>query len=331
MADAQGICGIANNKAAVIDAEEDEEGKKEKASKRGGDEQMQPYYEVPENYKFPPLDLLEEEKGVPNAGDIKMYSAAIKRTLQNFSIEVDMAEVNIGPAVTQYTFKPAEGVKVARITTLRNDLSLALAAHPIRIEAPIPGRALIGVELPNKTRATVRLRSLLDTEEFKDSNAPLLIGLGKDVSGKPLYADLARMPHMLVAGATGSGKTIGLNNLILSLIYRNSPETLRLILVDPKRVEFPVYNELPHLLACIAYTADVARTSGERKNPDMFSRPFEDKYPELVAEYRQTVLDANDGELPNWRRELFFESPDNMGEDKTKLIIQPDTQELIKL
>lgn len=201
------------------------------------------------DYVFPPMDLLEEEKGTPNAGDVKMYASVIKKTLQNFDIPVELAEVNVGPAVAQYAIKPAEGVKLSRITALAADLSLALAAHPIRIEAPIPGKSLVGIEIPNKNRATVRLRGLMEGEGFRSHRSQLFIALGRDVSGSPVYADLAKMPHMLVAGATGSGKTIGLNNIILSLIYRNSPYTLRLILVDPKRVEFPVYNDLPHLLA----------------------------------------------------------------------------------
>jgi len=210
------------------------------------------------NYKAPSVELLEVEKGLPNAGDIKNYSAIIKKTLQNFDIPVEISEVNIGPTVTQYAFKPAEGIKLSRIVALQNDLSLALAAHPLRIEAPIPGRALVGIELPNKTRAIVRLRSLLENTHFKDFPSPLAIALGRDVSGNAVITDLAKMPHMLVAGATGTGKTIGLNNIILSLIFRNSPDNLRLILVDPKRVEFPVYGDLPHLLTPVIF--DVQQT-----------------------------------------------------------------------
>jgi DNA segregation ATPase FtsK/SpoIIIE, S-DNA-T family len=200
------------------------------------------------DYQFPPLDLLEAEHGTPNAGDVKIYSAIIKKTLANFDIPVEISEVNIGPAVTQYAFKPAEGIKLSRIVALSNDLSLALAAHPIRIEAPIPGRSLVGIEIPNRVRTVVRLRNIMENTQFRDSVSPLLLGLGKDVAGNHIFADLARMPHLLIAGATGTGKTIGLNNIILSLIYRNPPSRLRFILVDPKRVEFPVYNELPHLL-----------------------------------------------------------------------------------
>lgn len=200
------------------------------------------------DYHLPPTDLLESDKGVPSAGDIKINSTIIKRTLQNFDINVEMSEVNIGPTVTQYTLKPAEGVKLSKITTLNNDLSLALASHPLRIEAPIPGRPLVGIEVPNKTRTIVRLRNLIEHQNFQNAASPLTLSLGRDVAGNPIFADLARMPHLLVAGATGTGKTICLNSIIASLLYQCSPDILRLILIDPKRVEFPVYNELPHLL-----------------------------------------------------------------------------------
>lgn len=208
-------------------------------------------------YQLPPLDLLEVDRGEPSSGDTRINSAIIKKTLQNFDIPVEMSEVNIGPTVTQYTLKPAEGVKLSKITALSNDLSLALASHPLRIEAPIPGRALVGIEVPNKVRAQVRLRNLISNSSFQQSASNLTITLGRDVSGLPLYADLAKMPHLLVAGSTGTGKTIFLNSLLLSLLYKNSPATLRLILVDPKRVEFPVYNGLPHLLSPVIYNANL--------------------------------------------------------------------------
>jgi len=214
------------------------------------------------SYQPPPLDFLEKDKGVPTSGDTRINSAVIKRTLQNFGIDVAMSEINIGPTVTQYTLKPAEGVKLSKITSLSNDLALALASHPIRIEAPIPGRSLVGIEMPNKIRAQVRLRGLIENPVFQKSPANLLIALGRDVSGTPVYTDLTRMPHMLVAGSTGSGKTIFLNALIMSLLYQPSnhtksasPDFIRFILVDPKRVEFPVYENLPHLLCPVIYNA----------------------------------------------------------------------------
>jgi len=199
------------------------------------------------SYQSPPLELLESEKEKPTAGDIRINSAIIKKTLENFEIPVEMSEVNVGPTVTQYTLKPAEGIKLSKITVLSSDLALALASHPVRIEAPIPGKPLVGIEIPNKIRAKVRLKDLLSHPQFQNSSSNLAFTLGRDVSGNPIYADLARMPHLLVGGSTGTGKTIFLNNLILSLVYRNPPEILRFILIDPKRVEFPVYNELPHL------------------------------------------------------------------------------------
>lgn len=206
-------------------------------------------------YKRPSLDFLEKEDGQPLAGDIKQNSLIIKKTLENFGISVEMGEINIGPTVTQYTLKPAEGIKLSKITSLSNDLALALAAHPIRIEAPIPGKSLVGIEVPNKLRSFVRLRELISLSQFQNSISPLAIILGRDVSGNPAFADLSRMPHLLVAGATGTGKTIFLNSLILSLIYRNSPQILNLILIDPKRVEFPIYNDLPHLICDVIFDA----------------------------------------------------------------------------
>jgi len=217
------------------------------------------------SYQPPPLDLLETDRGAPTSGDTRINSAIIKKTLQNFGIEVTMSEVNIGPTVAQYTLKPAEGVKLSKITGLSNDLALALASHPIRIEAPIPGRSLVGIEIPNKVRAQVRLRNLIESPNFQKSSSNLIIALGRDVSGFPVHADLIKMPHLLVAGSTGTGKTIFLNSLILSLLYQPStpiksagPETIRFILIDPKRVEFTVYNNLPHLLCPVIYSANQA-------------------------------------------------------------------------
>lgn len=206
-------------------------------------------------YQRPPLELLDSEKEKPTAGDIRTNSAIIKKTLENFEIPVEMSGINVGPTVTQYTLKPADGIKLSKITTLSNDLALALASHPIRIEAPIPGKPLVGIEIPNRIRAQVRLRELIAAPQFQNSFSNLAFVLGRDVSGNPVYADLGRMPHLLVAGSTGTGKTIFLNSLILSLLYRNSPETLRIILIDPKRVEFSIYKELPHLLSPVIFDA----------------------------------------------------------------------------
>lgn len=211
--------------------------------------------QIPE-YAFPPLDLLDEDSGEPSAGDIKTTAAVIKRALANFGIEVEMGEVNVGPTVTQYTLRPASGIKLSRITALQNDLALALAAHPLRIEAPIPGRSLVGIEIPNRVIMIVRLRNLLSSEEFGKQASTLAITLGRDVAGAPVLADLARMPHLLLAGATGAGKSIGIHTILTTLLFRNAPATLRLILVDPKRVELSVYNDLPHLLSPVIVQPD---------------------------------------------------------------------------
>lgn len=196
----------------------------------------------------PPLSLLEKDRGKPETGDIKANANIIKRTLQNFNITVEMDEISIGPSVTRYALKPAEGVKLSKIIGLNNDLALALAAHPIRIEAPIPGKSLVGIEVPNTAKTTVGLATLLSSPEYRDSEKPLLISLGKDITGKAHFANLAKAPHALIAGATGSGKSVTIHSVITSLLYRNSPENLRFIMIDPKRVELTMYNKIPHLL-----------------------------------------------------------------------------------
>ncbi|MFH1193652.1 MAG: DNA translocase FtsK 4TM domain-containing protein [bacterium] len=195
-----------------------------------------------------PLTLLTKKIDKPMAGDIKNNIAIIQKTLGNFKIDVEMGAYSVGPTVTQYTMKPAAGVKLSKITGLSNDLALALAAHPIRIEAPIPGKALVGIEMPNQSVAIVYLRDILSSPEFRQRKTNLIISLGLDVAGKSWVADLGKMPHLLVAGSTGSGKSVCLNSIILSLLYSNGPDDLKLILVDPKRVEFPIFNGTPHLL-----------------------------------------------------------------------------------
>ncbi len=196
----------------------------------------------------PPLTLLEKDSGKPGVGDIKANSNIIKRTLTNFGINVEMDEISIGPSITRYALKPAEGVKLSRIVGLQNDLSLALAAHPIRIEAPIPGKSLVGIEIPNSTKTTVGLGTLLGSTEFQSSDKPLLISLGKGISGMSYFGNLAKAPHLLIAGSTGSGKSVTIHAVITSLLYRNSPDNLKFIMVDPKRVELTLYNKIPHLL-----------------------------------------------------------------------------------
>jgi len=200
------------------------------------------------NYTPPPINLLKSTIEKPTSGDLRANANIIKRTLESFGIPVEMGEISIGPKVTRYTLKPAEGIKLAKITALGQDLSLALAAHPIRIEAPIPGKSLVGIEVPNKAAAVVRLGSLMTFPEFTSSGSLGFI-LGRDVTGEPIMANLEKMPHMLIAGSTGSGKSVAIHALIVSLLYKNSPETLKLIMIDPKRVELTAYNNIPHLIS----------------------------------------------------------------------------------
>lgn len=207
------------------------------------------------DWEFPPLDLLALSDSKPEAGNITKNVETIQKTLKDFGVEVSMGDVNIGPTVTQYTLKPADGVKLTNITARDKDLSLALAAESVRIEAPIPGKSAVGVEMPNKQAATVTLREILETEDTKKTG-PLSLALGRDAAGSPFVADLRRAPHMLIAGATGSGKSVCINAILINLLYQNSPSDLRLLLIDPKRVEFTEYNGTPHLLAPVITEVD---------------------------------------------------------------------------
>ncbi|MGB0756914.1 MAG: DNA translocase FtsK 4TM domain-containing protein [Patescibacteria group bacterium] len=195
-----------------------------------------------------PIKLLKSSSSKPTSGDIEATKEKIQQTFENFNIDVEMGDVSVGPTVTQYTLAPAEGVKLSRIVALNNDLALALAAHPIRIEAPIPGKSLVGIEVPNKAVATVSLREVIDSKEFETLDSRLPVALGKDVTGKTWTLTIEKLPHLLIAGATGSGKSVCINTLLMSLLYRNSPDELKLILVDPKRVELSLYNGIPYLL-----------------------------------------------------------------------------------
>lgn len=201
------------------------------------------------NWQFPSLDLLIKKQDKADAGDVEANAQAIRETFENFNINVEMEGANIGPRVTQFTLKPPTGVRLSKITALENNLALDLAAHSIRIEAPIPGKRAVGIEVPNIKPATVRISSLLQSTEWLDKKSPLTIVIGKDISGTPIVADLDKMPHLLVAGQTGSGKSVMINTILTSLLYRNSPSDLKLILVDPKQVELKPYDDIPHLLS----------------------------------------------------------------------------------
>ncbi len=199
-------------------------------------------------WKLPPLDVLSADSEQPKAGDINSNASIIKRTLADFNINVEMGEVSVGPTVTQYTFRPAVGVKLSKITTLRSDMALALAAHPIRIEAPIPGKSLVGIEVPNTKKALVGLGDLLGGEDYRGNGSFLPLVVGRDVAGYGVFASLEKMPHLLIAGATGTGKSVCINAIILSMLYKHSPDILKFIFIDPKRVELSIYNGIPHLI-----------------------------------------------------------------------------------
>lgn len=206
------------------------------------------------DWKYPTIALLNQKQDKSDPGNIDANAAIIKETLQNFSIDVEMEGANIGPRVTQYTVKPPAGVRLSRISTLDNNLALDLAAESIRIEAPIPGKRAVGIEVPNITPATVRLASIIDTKVWKDPAQPmsqLSFAVGKDIAGLPIIADLDKMPHILVAGQTNSGKSVMINTILASLLFRNSPSDLKLILVDPKHVELLPYDGIPHLLTSV--------------------------------------------------------------------------------
>ena len=237
-------------------AEEEKTEKKAKSKKYKEDEKEEDdefsiktrRYSYGKSYAPPPLSLLDRDSGKPEVGDIKANANIIKRTLLKFGIDVEMDEISIGPSVTRYSLKPAEGIKVSRIVALQNDLALALAAHPIRIEAPIPGKSLVGIEIPNSVKTTVGLGTILASDEYQHSAKPLLVSLGKSIPGKCYFGNMEKMPHLLIAGATGSGKSVTIHSIITSLLFRNSPEQMKFIMIDPKRVELTLYNKIPHLL-----------------------------------------------------------------------------------
>jgi S-DNA-T family DNA segregation ATPase FtsK/SpoIIIE len=211
---------------------------------------------VNKDWEFPPFDLLEYSTSKAVSGNINKNVEIIEKTLRDFNIEVTMSEVNIGPTVTQYTLKPADGVKLNQITARNNDMALALAAQSLRVEAPIPGKSAVGIEIPNQKAATVTLREILEDESFHKAKSNLTLALGRDVAGEAVAVDLKRMPHLLIAGSTGSGKSVCINSIIAALLFQNSPNDMRMILVDPKRVEFTEYNGIPHLLAPVITEVD---------------------------------------------------------------------------
>lgn len=243
----------------VYDMQEDE------AADYAGDIQEEPEADVQDNvitessvpekkpkkvYKFPPISLLKKNPGAASGGkaEYRMTAQRLQETLFTFGVKVTITDISCGPTVTRYELQPEQGVKVSKIVSLSDDIKLNLAAADIRIEAPIPGKAAIGIEVPNKEAGSVYFRELVESKEFKESQSAISFGVGKDIAGKTIIADIAKMPHMLIAGATGSGKSVCINTIIMSILYKAKPEDVRLIMVDPKVVELSVYNGIPHLL-----------------------------------------------------------------------------------
>lgn len=203
-------------------------------------------------YQYPSIDLLEENNQSNennNQDEINQRVAVLEQTLADFGVKGHITEVSIGPAITQYEFQPAAGVKVSKIVNLSDDIALSMATAGVRIEAPIPGKAAVGIEIPNKQRGMVSLREVIDSPEFQDSDSKLTVALGKDISGKPIVADLGKMPHLLIAGSTGSGKSVCMNALINSILFKAAPNEVKLLMVDPKMVELGNYNGIPHLIS----------------------------------------------------------------------------------
>ncbi len=216
----------------------------------------------PKKYIFPPLNILQKGKGSTGDSEAQLKETArrLQQTLQNFGVKVTITDISQGPSVTRYEMQPEMGVKVSKIVGLTDDIKLNLAATDIRIEAPIPGKAAVGIEVPNKENSAVALRDLLESKEFKEFPSNIAFAVGKDIAGKTVVADIAKMPHMLIAGATGSGKSVCINTLIMSILYKAHPDDVKLIMIDPKVVELSVYNGIPHLL--IPVVTDPKKAAG---------------------------------------------------------------------
>jgi S-DNA-T family DNA segregation ATPase FtsK/SpoIIIE len=240
------------------------------------------------DWQFPSVTLLNQKQDKADAGDVNANAELIRNTFANFNIDVEMEGANIGPRVTQFTMKPPAGAKLTKITALADNLALDLAATSIRIEAPIPGKRAVGIEVPNVKSATVRVSSLLLSREWQEVTSPLGFAIGKDISGTPIVADLAKMPHLLVAGQTGSGKSVMINTILTSMLYRNSPADLKLILVDPKQVELKPYEDIPHLLTPVITEPEKCISALKWAVAEM-----ERRYKALAKENKRNILEYN--------------------------------------
>jgi len=258
--------------------------------------------EAPKDWNFPPMDFLAKPEGVKkviNEAEIDKKIKVLIEKLKQFKIEGDVVQYYVGPIVTTFEFKPLPNIKISKILSLQDDLAMALKAQSIRIQAPIPGKDVVGIEIPNDEKQIIYLREILESEIFKKAKSPLTLAVGKDIVGEPFVTDLAKLPHVLIAGTTGSGKSVGINDMILSLLYRNSPDELKFIMIDPKMLEFSIYNDIPHLLTPVITDAKKAITAlnamvkeMERryklmakmrvKNIEGYNKKAEEKFPYIV-------------------------------------------------
>jgi S-DNA-T family DNA segregation ATPase FtsK/SpoIIIE len=271
-------------------------------------------------WKYPPLSLLSEKVGSPaDRGDVKKQASIIERTLDSFGIAARVAEVNGGPAVTQYALEISAGTKIAKIANLQHDIALALATPTgtVRVEAPIPGKSLVGIEVPNRSLEVVGLKNLLGSEEMTKQKSKLAVVLGRDTASRPIVVDIAKMPHCLIAGTTGSGKSVMINAFIATLLYRNSPDELKLIMIDPKRVEMSGYNDIPHLLTPVITEPDKILSSLKWAMAEMDRRYklFQSVGVRNIQAYNEmidsrVILDGPGAEKLLGRGDMLFMPPD---------------------
>lgn len=263
------------------------------SSKKQEKEEEKPLMTSASEWEFPSLSLLSDDKTniISDEKELLEKEKLIQEKLAEFGIGSDRGPANTGPTVTQFTLKPHEGIKLTKITSLKNDLALALSTPSLRLEAPIPGKDLIGIEIPNAKRATVHLKEILESPAFTEIESSMRMALGRDVAGNPIVADLADMPHLLIAGATGAGKSVGMNTFLMSLLFQNSPDDLKFILVDPKRVELTPYNNIPHLLTPVITEAEKALAALRWAVAEMMRR-----YGELANKGYRNIKEFNDKE-----------------------------------
>jgi len=268
------------------------------------------------NWKMPSVDLLDKKQSPADAGNIKQNGYIIESTLAEFGIEVSMEEANVGPRVTQYTMKPPAGVNLSKILARDKELALNLAVDKIRIEAPIPGTRSVGVEIPNVRSADVGLRSILESNDWKKTDKPLTFAVGKDISGKAVVADLAKMPHLLIAGTTGSGKSVMTNTLITSLLYRNAPSDMKLIIIDPKQVEMAQYNDIPHLLTPIITSVEKSLSAMKWAVGEM-----ERRYTLMAEERVKNIADYNEKRAQDGKNEDVKDGEEKVDGGKMPYIV----------